>query len=205
MSAKARVTRRITPADAGKTGFALKNIFADWDHPRGCGENLLPTPSASLYTGSPPRMRGKPQGAGIIPLMLRITPADAGKTRGYTYSLPQLQDHPRGCGENQEEERSMKMKRGSPPRMRGKRDFIHFRTDSTGITPADAGKTEPTDGHILRKQDHPRGCGENADPAKAVRFATGSPPRMRGKQLARAGGGCCYGITPADAGKTFVF
>ena len=30
---------RITPADAGKTGYALKNIFADWDHPRGCGEN----------------------------------------------------------------------------------------------------------------------------------------------------------------------
>ena len=30
---------RITPADAGKTGFALKNIFVDWDHPRGCGEN----------------------------------------------------------------------------------------------------------------------------------------------------------------------
>ena len=50
------------------------------------------------------------------------------------------------------------------------------------ITPAGAGKTKPTDGHILRKQDHPRRCGENYTAIHC------------GPSLA--------GITPAGAGKT---
>ena len=32
--------RRITPADAGKTAFALTYFQIGKDHPRGCGENL---------------------------------------------------------------------------------------------------------------------------------------------------------------------
>ena len=32
--------------------------------------------------GSPPRMRGKPHNMGIISVLSRITPADAGKTCG---------------------------------------------------------------------------------------------------------------------------
>ena len=30
---------RITPADAGKTKAKPIDCIADWDHPRGCGEN----------------------------------------------------------------------------------------------------------------------------------------------------------------------
>ena len=71
-----------------------------------------------------------------------------------------------------------------------------------GITPADAGKTKPTDGYILRKQDHPRGCGENVPIAMRTVLSLGSPPRMRGKQLVARGGLDRVRITPADAGKT---
>ena len=52
------------------------------------------------------------------------------------------------------------------------------------ITPADAGKTKPTDGHILRKQDHPRRCGENRYVPDRRQRGIGSPPRMRGKHTA---------------------
>ena len=34
-------TNGITPADAGKTEFARREIAASGDHPRGCGENQL--------------------------------------------------------------------------------------------------------------------------------------------------------------------
>ena len=32
----------ITPADAGKTAMLSRQNVNAWDHPRGCGENLLP-------------------------------------------------------------------------------------------------------------------------------------------------------------------
>ena len=69
-------------------------------------------------------------------------------------------------------------------------------------TPADAGKTKPTDGHILRKQDHPRRCGENRRPLPKIGGLIGSPPRMRGKHRATVNKAIKAGITPADAGKT---
>ena len=34
-----RRQNRITPADAGKTGDSVFNVYVYWDHPRGCGEN----------------------------------------------------------------------------------------------------------------------------------------------------------------------
>ena len=71
---------RITPADAGKTCMvdSVRNVFQD--HPRGCEENLKSRVCPKIRTGSPPRMRGKQQK--YLPLfkLLRITPADAGKT-----------------------------------------------------------------------------------------------------------------------------
>ena len=70
------------------------------------------------------------------------------------------------------------------------------------ITPADAGKTKPTDGHILRKQDHPRRCGENVNRFLALLANIGSPPQVRGKPLCSRPPTAGNRITPADAGKT---
>ena len=72
---------RITPAGAGKTGFALKNIFADWDHPRRCGENYWRQSRCLCWAGSPPQVRGKQTYMGYSFFNDRITPAGAGKTR----------------------------------------------------------------------------------------------------------------------------
>ena len=69
--------------------------------------------------------------------------------------------------------------------MRGKPLILRIGREPTRITPADAGKT--------------------ADPARAVRFATGSPPRMRGKRLEIRALTGAERITPAGAGKTVVW
>ena len=73
---------RITPADAGKTdGVRKRGEFAE-DHPRGCGENRLVSNAAGFDLGSPPRMRGKLICVMPCSTVDRITPADAGKTKG---------------------------------------------------------------------------------------------------------------------------
>ena len=50
------------------------------DHPRGCGENYTWDERGMGLLGSPPRMRGKPEGEMFDAAIVRITPADAGKT-----------------------------------------------------------------------------------------------------------------------------
>ena len=74
-------------------------------------------------------------------IMLRITPADAGKTRhGFIVGVF-FQDHPRGCGENSVVNMRTDKPIGSPPRMRGKLSADILIQPCVRITPADAGKT----------------------------------------------------------------
>ena len=173
---------RITPADAGKTVTRCNDKVPISDHPRGCGENVRAAENFDFSAGSPPRMRGKPDCRQVRNLCDWITPADAGKTTQSLSSGRSLRDHPRGCGENRHVQKSILQKIGSPPRMRGK------------LTANSLGKNAV--------KDHPRGCGENATARHARNSMLGSPPRMRGKRSACVFRSACYGITPADAGKT---
>ena len=152
--------------------------------------------------GSPPRMRGKPYKLTLNSSPARITPAYAGKTAYVNRGWAGAEDHPRVCGENFEAYSTAIQSGGSPPRMRGKRGILPRCWFCAGITPAYAGKTKPTDGHILRKQDHPRVCGENFAFAVKVVGVSGSPPRMRGKLAVCISINTADRITPAYAGKT---
>ena len=173
---------RITPADAGKTGYSLARRQQFQDHPRGCGEN---TPTKSLLC-----------------ITARITPADAGKTLSPPVLSALCADHPRGCGENCLPSRPSRDTRGSPPRMRGKLPFAPMMNRSPRITPADAGKTTQARFPLAHGTDHPRGCGENSSVPLQAQWAKGSPPRMRGKHSERTVNAKGFRITPADAGKT---
>ena len=75
-----RVGTRITPAPAGKTLKPLPLPFQDWDHPRTCGENVVLNPKEKPREGSPPHLRGKLYPINGSKLLIRITPAPAGKT-----------------------------------------------------------------------------------------------------------------------------
>ena len=74
---------RITPADAGKTKACSLSTNTAWDHPRGCGENILRASSFTSGLGSPPRMRGKLSIVRRRKQFAGITPADAGKTHTF--------------------------------------------------------------------------------------------------------------------------
>ena len=85
--------------------------------------------------------------------------------------------------------------------MRGKEQGGAIMFFTLRITPAYAGKSEPSGFMLPTSQDHPRLCGEK--PAQSILSLPeqGSPPPMRGKALIWNNFSPNRGITPAYAGK----
>ena len=136
-------------------------------------------------TGSPPPMRGKESAAAALSGILGITPAYAGKSIASGASLIGMA--------------------GSPPPMRGKGMAKGSAALSQGITPAYAGKRDIFDRMAQTEQDHPRLCGEKKVCDGYTFGMRGSPPPMRGKGLCIVRIYDRFGITPAYAGKSFLF
>ena len=151
---------RITPAYAGKSPQGLRTAVHSRDHPRVCGEKARTLIVQNEPQGSPPRMRGKALTDPCIALCHGITPACAGKRRSIGRLSQPTRDHPRVCGEKCSSVRSASHRRGSPPRMRGKDLPFTCDCESTGITPACAGKSLRPDNNPSTSWDHPRVCGE---------------------------------------------
>ena len=90
---------RITPAYAGKSIKTSPITMPAEDHPRLCGEKLPLRLNLLHRPGSPPPMRGKGLTDYFPEIMLRITPAYAGKSRYRRHEADCNKDHPRLCGE----------------------------------------------------------------------------------------------------------
>ena len=123
-------------------------------------------------------MRGKHQALFFLSVVVRITPADAGKTEKPCRHFECAWDHPRGCGENRNSQGYTRSGRGSPPRMRGKPHSPYISPPRVRITPADAGKTGISFGIRAGGRDHPRGCGENVHSFRNRCTEVGSPPHI---------------------------
>ena len=158
---------RITPAHAGKS--VMLKILRDTagDHPRACGEKFLDFYIFHRMEGSPPRMRGKEDLIYRKDVMLRITPAHAGKSTKGGKFYPIYEDHPRACGEKNNRPLSRYPFKGSPPRMRGKVFPRCIWPTPRRITPAHAGKSPVQRGAAALSGDHPRACGEKLSPRKS--------------------------------------
>ena len=195
------ISRRITPAYAGKSSRPLRPPECRKDHPRVCGEKQKKSPTGLVTRGSPPHVRGKgadEQGVGGV---AGITPAYAGKrVRCSQQALP-CTDHPRMCGEKPKVMNLVLVRPGSPPHVRGKGGDGNDRGLHARITPACAGKSNLFVFRRIEPKDHPRVCGEKPARSRARRRNWGSPPRMRGKVCAYVSCPACYRITPAYAGK----
>ena len=88
-----------TPAQAGKSCSDCRCFNRRWDHPCTGGEKIVETIADLLLMGSPPHRRGKVNGRHTPLMIMRITPAQAGKRY---YVDPQVgvnRDHPRAGGE----------------------------------------------------------------------------------------------------------
>ena len=182
------------------TRACIRNLV--WDHPRVCGKNGRVPIRWRGFLGSPPRVREKPSIQRPTWLLLRITPACAGKTHHSYKHTTWTWDHPRVCGKNANAEASTTTTMGSPPRVREKQvDFDGLAT-IIGITPACAGKTLQKLNGVSFSRDHPRVCGKNFGCMRGCFRQPGSPPRVREKLRLYAWMLSSTRITPACAGKT---
>ena len=150
----------ITPACAGKRLCYFHVCLFVQDHPRVCGEKVLPASWRLPALGSPPRVRGKALAPAPTIDIIGITPACAGKSFLLLLQCFLLRDHPRVCGEKAHQSAPSFRIRGSPPRVRGKAFTKSFEEHGFGITPACAGKRKVIALPSLHAKDHPRVCGE---------------------------------------------
>ena len=166
-----------------------------------CGEKIATMALAPCKLGSPPRVRGK---VGLIcptRILMRITPACAGKRTKTFCCRRRCWDHPRVCGEKASATPLKSSPRGSPPRVRGKVGVTPRSMPDKRITPACAGKSMTGMQTCRCTRDHPRVCGEKHDSVNPSISCKGSPPRVRGKAARLPATSTVSRITPACAGK----
>ena len=135
---------RLIPARAGKTPHHHPHPGARPAHPRACGENWLERYLPRARQGSSPRVRGKPAVVSKCQDSNRLIPARAGKTTPILYPACPEPAHPRACGENPLRAPGGARRRGSSPRVRGKRRCrlcLLGRPQRWRLIPARAGKT----------------------------------------------------------------
>ena len=166
------------------------------------GEKTLYSGMQQVVLGSSPRWRGKDRFLATQSLVLRITPAWAGKRLPHPQRHQAAQDHPRVGGEKGSGVISKIAGLGSPPRGRGKVMLFTLLPMGRGITPAWAGKSMIVRSVCLSSVDHPRVGGEKQMQEQAGKYWVGSPPRGRGKAIKDAGERQAARITPAWAGKS---
>ena len=132
----------LIPACAGKTWMCGVPSRRSRAHPRVCGENQVRRATDAASVGSSPRVRGKLRWAASALSRCGLIPACAGKTCPPPILGIALTAHPRVCGENFFEAVSTCWKRGSSPRVRGKRFHDVNAFWVSGLIPACAGKTQ---------------------------------------------------------------
>ena len=166
------------------------------------GEKRPPRWQSKSKKGSPPRGRGKEPNVSLSVAPPGITPAWAGKSRSIWDIFVIIGDHPRVGGEKHRRLQNADQHQGSPPRGRGKGNFVHLADFMVGITPAWAGKRGLNPALAAYNGDHPRVGGEKHLADFMVVGCPGSPPRGRGKESGRVNILVRFGITPAWAGKS---
>ena len=197
-----RRSRRNIPAYAGKTAMASPHVSMKPEHPRVCGENRRGVNGLIAFSGTSPRMRGKPHRQNRIHVRGRNIPAYAGKTSTQGWVISGFSEHPRVCGENVAA-LNLKMKPiGTSPRMRGKLVSLNAYRGQLRNIPAYAGKTRWAPNPSKKWAEHPRVCGENEVWRAANKDGKGTSPRMRGKPNPARPTGTWGRNIPAYAGKT---
>ena len=135
---------------------------------------------------------------------LGIIPAYAGNTQPVSPCRQCNRDHPRVCGEHNDDTTPDYGDVGSSPRMRGTPFVVIAVTVWRGIIPAYAGNTLPVLPNPFSPRDHPRVCGEHGEIDVCMAGNMGSSPRMRGTPHDVDHGAHELGIIPAYAGNTVL-
>ena len=155
------------------------------------------------FAGSSPLTRGKRVKQHADQVSIRLIPAHAGKTRGYSLVGSAPAAHPRSRGGNPPTFGRSRVGAGSSPLTRGKRTHLLQLCFITRLTPAHAGKTRHLSASAFNSATHPRSRGENFASGALAVCRWGSSPLTRGKRRCPHGERAVRGLIPAHAGKTY--
>ena len=158
----------------------LRERLAAGDHPRSRGEYLKTCWGLRVGGGSSPLSRGILSAKIRSIREIRIIPALAGNTIGWTAIGPRAGDHPRSRGEYQQPQPPWWSSWGSSPLSRGIPHQWRLGPATTGIIPALAGNTFDPAMVGGRLRDHPRSRGEYPDSSASNSTPSGSSPLSRG-------------------------
>ncbi len=150
--------------------------------------------------GSPPRGRGRLALVRLPGIERGLTPAWAGTAIPWCNVASACGAHPRMGGDGTGRPTGTKAGVGSPPHGRGRRRTPHGHQGRSGLTPAWAGTARRPGRAARRRRAHPRVGGDGNPRQVAMCWATGSPPRGRGRPRHRRQAGAAAGLTPAWAG-----
>ena len=188
------------PAGAGNPRTAGASRGSRRVHPRGCGESEPVLVWTALGQGPSPRVRGILAAQLLSGAVAGSIPAGAGNPRIASSAAPSSQVHPRGCGESRLLSRVGGPELGPSPRVRGIPPAEVPHPAARGSIPAGAGNPTLRGGRPLRREVHPRGCGESVTGLAAGDVVYGPSPRVRGIRRAGAEGRRGRGSIPAGAG-----
>ena len=194
----------IIPALAGNTHRRSLLAHGSGDHPRACGEHWIDDYYRAAERGSSPRLRGTLVVEELAYFSPGIIPALAGNTSPRWRWWGRHGDHPRACGEHQEQFALRAFVEGSSPRLRGTLLMVSSGWELPGIIPALAGNTATGSGLPHATRDHPRACGEHEHLMSIKDSGGGSSPRLRGTHDVVGVRERPVGIIPALAGNTAV-
>ena len=152
--------------------------------------------------GSSPRVRGRRRRQHHPGGLLGLIPAGAGQTPAQPSHGSASWAHPRGCGADECLEAWHHERRGSSPRVRGRRISVIHARSLCRLIPAGAGQTpaRATTGPACRA--HPRGCGADTSMVIEAIKGFGSSPRVRGRRRRPITNLQRKGLIPAGAGQT---
>ena len=149
-------------------------------HPRGRGEQDGQLAVGRLFGGSSPRSRGTDGQRQGLHGVGRFIPAVAGNRQLHPYRRHWIAVHPRGRGEQQDQQFRHSDTGGSSPRSRGTAGTAISPGAVIRFIPAVAGNSSSRARSALPGTVHPRGRGEQQKPAFQLLPMHGSSPRSRG-------------------------
>ena len=157
------ITRRNTPAYAGKTVMAPRWMTCGGKHPRLRGEDSKASGGCAPLEETPPLTRGRPSTQSTDSHASRNTPAYAGKTCSNSQELQRSSKHPRLRGEDLNFSPYSPQAKETPPLTRGRQKLRTSRRRVVRNTPAYAGKTQTKPDLLEPAWKHPRLRGEDSN------------------------------------------
>jgi hypothetical protein len=172
-----------SPACAGTTLGNVSATGALGEQPRVCGDDEDAEGVDNPFAGTAPRVRGRRTHRRRICGRRRNSPACAGTTDRHMFLRAHRGEQPRVCGDDDSPIARIFIRRGTAPRVRGRRLPAGRHQESTGNSPACAGTTPEVSPRRPWLGEQPRVCGDDLLDHKGGKSLKRNSPACAGTTL----------------------